>query len=136
MAKVWEYPHSEGVHLFVRIACYDKYTPIVSGQEDRFGRPRRKPHYLTVKIPDGKANGIPIRLEKKLRIRVTGKMADQGGSITLREKLLDMGSESVIQLMARLPNADKMGEISAQQASLHVEAEALIVYSRNKQGLK
>ena len=136
VAKVWEYPHSEGVHLFIRIACYDKYTPTVSGQEDRFGRPRRKPHYLTVKIPDGKVNGIPIRLEKKLRVRVTGKMADQGGRSTLREQLLDMGSEEIIALMGRLPNADKLSEIGAQHSSLHVEAEALIVYSAVRKGLK
>lgn len=136
VAKVWEYPHGDGVHLFIRIACYDKYTPTVSGKGDRFGRPRRKPHYLTVKFSGGKVNGIPIRLENKLRIRVTGKMADQGGSSTLREQLLDMGSEDVIDLMGRLPNADKMGEISAQHSSLHVEAESLIVYSAVRKGLK
>ncbi|MBT3320713.1 MAG: hypothetical protein HN392_00330 [Anaerolineae bacterium] len=135
VARVWEYRYKEGVHTFARLACYDRWTPIVSGVKDHFGRPRRKPHYLTVKLPDGKAGGVPVKLEKKMRVRVTGKMADQGERVTLREKLLDMGSESIIQLMARLPNADKMGEISAQQASLHIEAEALIVYSRSKKGL-
>ncbi len=136
VARVWEYPYRDGAHLFVRIASYDKHTPITPGQEDRFGRPRRKPHYLTVKFPDGKVNGIPIRLEKKLRIRVTGKMADLDGSSTLREQLLDMGSEEVIGLMGRLPNADKLSEIKAQQSSLHVEAEAVVVYSAVRKGLK
>ena len=136
VAKVWEYPHSDGAHLFIRIASYDKYTPTVPGQGDRFGRPRRKPHYLTVKFIDGTVNGIPIKLEKKLRIRITGKMADQGGRSTLREELLDTGSEEVIALMGRLPNADKLSEISAQQSSVHVEAESLIVYSATRKKLK
>ena len=136
VARLWEYPHKEGVHLFARLACYDKWTPTVPGKADHFGRPRRKPHYLTVKLPDGKAGGVPVKLEKKMRVRVTGKMADQGGRVTLRENLLDMGSEEVIQLMGRLPNADRLADISAQQKSLHIEAEALVVYSRSKKGLK
>ena len=136
VARIWEYRYKEGVHIFARLACYDKWTPTVPGKADHFGRPRRKPHYLTIKLPDGKAGGVPMKLEKKMRVRVIGKIADQGERISLREKLLDMGSESVIQLMARLPNAGKLSEISAYQMSLHIEAEALVVYSRNKQGLK
>ena len=129
VARLWEYPHKAGIHLFARLACYDRWTPTVPGKADHFGRPRRKPHYLTVKLLDGKAGGVPIKLEKKMRVRVTGFMADQGGRVTLRENLLDTGSEEVIQLMGRLPNADKLAEISAQQSSLHIEAEALVVYS-------
>jgi hypothetical protein len=136
VARVWEYRHKEGVHLFARLACYDKWTPTVPGKADHFGRPRRKPHYLTVKLPDGKAGGVPVKLEKKMRVRVTGFMADQGECVTLRENLLDTGSEEVIKLMGRLPNADKLADISAQQTSLHIEAGALIVYSAVKKGLK
>jgi hypothetical protein len=129
VARLWEYSHKEGVHLFARLACYDKWAPIVPGKEDHFGRPHRKPHYLTIKLPNGKAGGVPVKLEKKMRVRVSGKMADLGGRVTLRENLLDIGSEEVIKLLGRLPNADKLGEISAQQSSLHIEAEALVVYS-------
>lgn len=47
-----------------------------------------------------------------------------------------MGSEEVIGLMGRLPNADKLSEITAQQSSLHVEAEAVVVYSAVRKRLK
>ena len=136
VARLWEYPHKEGVHLFARLACYDRWTPTALGKADHFGRPRRKPHYLTIKLPDGRAGGVPVKLEKKMRVRVTGFMADQGGHVTLRENLLDTGSDEVIQLMGRLPNADKLSETSAQQSSLHIEASALIAYSSPKRGLK
>ena len=136
VAKIWEYPYKDGVHLFARLACYDQWTPVLPDKRDRLGRPRRKPHYLTVKVPDGKTGGVPIKLEKKMRVRVTGFMADQGGRITLRENLLNTGSEEIVALMGRLPNADKLGEISAQQSSLHVEAESLIVYSATRKKLK
>ena len=136
VARLWEYPHKEGVHTFARLACHDRWTPTVPGKADHFGRPRRKPHYLTVKLPDGKAGGVPVKLEKKMRVRVTGFMADLGGCVTLRENLLDTGSEDVIKLMGRLPNADKMSDISVQQSSLHIEAEALVVYSAMRSVLK
>ena len=64
VARLWEYRHKEGVHLFARLACYDRWTPTVPGKADHFDRPRRKPHYLTVKLPDGKAGGVPVKLEK------------------------------------------------------------------------
>jgi hypothetical protein len=57
-----------------------------------------------------------------------------GGCVTLRENLLDTGREEVIRLMGRLPNADKLADISAQQSSLHIEAEALVVYSAVRKG--
>ena len=136
VADTWEYPYDGGVHLFARLASYDKWTPTVPGKADHFGRPRRKPHYLTIKLLNGKAGGVPVTLKKKMRVRVTGSMGQQGNSETLRGKLLDTGSGEVIKLMGRLPNADKLADISAQQTSIHIEVEALVVYSAVRKGFK
>lgn len=136
VARLWEFTHDDGIHLFARIACYDEHTPIAEGQAGKAGRSRRMPHYLTVKLVDGKAGGYPVRLEKKMRVRVTGHIAEQGTRVTLREQLLDTGSERVIELLGRLPNADRLNEISSQQSSMHIEAEALIVYSAGRKRLK
>jgi len=135
VAKLWEYPYDKGVHLFLRVACYDRNTRTLSTR-NKFGFPVRVPHYLNVKIPDGQVSGIPVHLSRKIRIRVTGKIAAIDASTTLREELLDTGSEAVIALMGRLPNADKLEAISAQRTSLHIEAAALIVYSAARKGLK
>ncbi len=135
VAKVWEYPYSEGTHIFARIACYDKWTPITPGKDDKLGRPHRKPHYLTVKLNDGKAGKMPVELKKKMRVRITGVVEDQGMSVTLRDNLLDTGSEEVIALMGRLLNSDQLSEIVAQQSSVHIRVSSLIVYSAPKKRL-
>ena len=68
----------------------------------------------------------------KDRMRVTGELQDQGYRITLHEALLRTGSQAVVDLMQRLPNADQMQEITAQQESLHIRASSVIVYSNYK----
>lgn len=136
IASTWEYAHDEGVHLFARLACYDKYAPQVTGKADRFGRPRRQPHYVTIKLENGRVDGFPVKLGKKMRVLVRGTLEDQGTRANLREQLLDTGRSEVIELMSRLPNADRLSEISSQQNSIHIAAKSLIVYSDARKGLK
>ena len=136
IASTWEYTHDAGVHLFARLACYDPHTPIAEGKGDRFGRPRRRPHYVTIKMEDGKVDGFPVKLAKKMRLRVLGFLEDQGGRVNLHEQLLDTGKSEVIELMSRLPNADRLAEIVSQQSSIHIKATSLIVYSDARKGLK
>ncbi len=136
IASTWEYAYDGGVHLFARLACYDAHTPKVKGKEDRFGRPRRKPHYVTIKLDNGKVDGFPVKLTKKMRVRVLGTLEDQAGRTSLREQLLDTGKGEIIELMARVPNADRLSEIVSQQSSIHVKAKSLIVYSNARKGLK
>ena len=68
----------------------------------------------------------------KDRLRVTGELHDHGYRRTLHEMLLGTGSTAVTDLLQRLPNADELHTISAQQESLHVVASAVIVYASTR----
>lgn len=131
VARVWEYPHSDCVDLYARLAVYDEHTPVTK-HEGNFGRARRIAHYVTVRFPAGKTStGSPVRLNNKTRIRVVGELRDKGQVVTLHEELLKTGLPVVAEMMQRVSNADRMSTITAQQESLHVLADALIVYSAN-----
>jgi hypothetical protein len=125
LAQQWT--HAEDVYL--RLAVYDQHTP-VTGEEGNFGRPRRRPHYITALLPGGKTTGgREVQVHAKDRLRVTGELHDRGYRRTFHEMLLATGSSSVTDLLQRLPNADDLHSISAQQESLHVVASAVIVYA-------
>jgi hypothetical protein len=113
---------------YLRLAVYDEKAPLAH-EQGNFGRPRRLPHYITVQFPGGKVAGREVVVRLKDRLRVTGEIRDQGWQRTLHEALLRTGAESPIDLMQRLPNADKLQTISAQLESGYVEATAVIVYT-------
>ena len=69
-------------------------------------------------------------------LRSAGKLHDRGYRRSLHEMLLATGSSSVTDLLQRLPNADDLHSISAQQESLHVVASAVIVYASAGSGTK
>jgi len=125
IAKHWT--HSEDVYL--RMAVYDQHTRVTK-EKGNYGRPRRLPHYLTIVLPGGKSTGgREVVANVKDRLRVTGELHDHGYRRTLHEMLLGTGSTAVTDLLQRLPNADELHTISAQQESLHVVASAVIVYA-------
>jgi len=125
VARQWT--HSEDVYL--RLAVYDSHTRITK-EKGNYGRPRRLPHYLTILLPGGKTTGgREVVANVKDRLRVTGELQDHGYRRTLHEMLLATGSSAVMELLQRLPNADDLHTISAQQESLHVVASAVIVYA-------
>jgi hypothetical protein len=125
VAKQWT--HSEDVYL--RMAVYDQHTRVTK-EIGNYGRPRRLPHYLTILMPGGKTTGgREVVASLKDRLRVTGELHDRGYRRTLHEMLLATGSSAVMDLLQRLPNADELHAISAQQESLHVVASAVIVYA-------
>ena len=125
VAKQWI--HSEDVYL--RMAVYDQHTRVTK-EKGNYGRPRRLPHYLTIVLPGGKTTGgRGVVANVKDRLRVTGELHDHGYRRTLHEMLLGTGSTAVTDLLQRLPNADELHTISAQQESLHVVASAVIVYA-------
>ena len=126
VARRWEYAEN----IFMRLAVYDRFTPLErGGKTGNRGRPRRKPHYITVRFTGGKVAGRPVTAKLKDRLRVTGTIGEQATKVTLHQALLETGSEEVVALLGRLPNADNTQEIQAQQESLHVEAVSLIAYS-------
>jgi hypothetical protein len=126
IAREWEYAD----HKFTRLAVYDRFTPIERGNTlGKHGRPRRKPHYITVRFLDGKVAGRLVAIGLKDRVRITGTIGHQATKVTLHQVLLETGSSEVIELLGRLPNADQCQEIAAQQESLYVEAGSLIAYT-------
>jgi len=130
VARTWEYPRDRKMDQFVRVAIYDEFAPTSGERQGNFGRPYRQPHYVNVLLADGKtADGIEIKIKAKQRIRVRGEFRDQGRQITLRNALLSLGSSPVAELMSRVINAEAMDDISVQQESLHVLANAVIVYN-------
>lgn len=129
VSRTWQYARSDRLDLFARLAVYDPHTRIDESQPGNFGRPRRRPHYVNVLFPDGKVAGHELRLAEKSRLRVSGELRDQGQKVSLHEALLRTGDPKVIELISRLPCADDLHEISAQWESLHLLAQAVIVYT-------
>ena len=113
---------------YLRLAVYDKHAPATK-EKGNFGRPRRIPHYITVRLLDGKVAGREVVVRQKERLRVTGAVRDRGYSQTLHDALLRTGDTSITELTQRLPNAQVLHEISAQMESGHVEASAVIIYA-------
>jgi hypothetical protein len=126
VARQWEYAD----HKFTRLAVYDRFTPVERGNvTGKHGRPRRKPHYITIRFLEGKVAGRSVAVGLKDRVRITGAIGNQATKVTLHQALVETGSSEVVELLGRLPNADKCQEIAAQQESLHVEAGSLIAYT-------
>jgi hypothetical protein len=120
----------------VRLAIYDEHTPVMK-QAGNFGRPRRKPHYVNVILPEGKTTGgREVTLRLKDRVRVTATLTSQGYRVTLHEALVNTGSAAIVELMQRLPNAEQLQQISAQQESISLEAAAIIMYASAASGRK
>ena len=132
IAQTWEYQRNGGVDRFARLAVYDCHTR-TEAREGNFGRPRRKPHYVTVLFPAGKTtSGHEVLLSEKSRIRVVGDLHDLGQRVTLHDALTRTGKSHVIELIQRLPGAERLHDISTQWETLHVRADAVIVYTAGR----
>jgi len=130
VARTWEYPHGTAVDLFARLAVYDEHTPIDPKRDGNFGKARRMAHYITVRFPEGKtASGSVVHLKIKARVRINGELRDKSQVVTLRSELLRTGRNIVPIMMGRVKNAERMNEITNQQESLHILANAVVVYS-------
>lgn len=130
VARVWEYRHEGGTDLFTRLAVYDEDTPVDLRSLGNFGRVRRFAHYATVRFPNGAVPGMgTVRLHEKMRVRVTGQLRDQAQTVTLRDELLKTGSPNVAAMMQRVTDPSQLSGIQCQQESLHVLANALVIYS-------
>jgi hypothetical protein len=133
VARVWEYRHADGVDLFARLAVYDEHTPVDSKRAGNFGRARRAAHYITVRFPNGRTSpSAAIRLQTKMRIRVVGELRDRAQVVTLRDELLKLGSTDVAAMMQRVMDPGQLSEIRNQQESLHILANAVVVYSNGR----
>lgn len=130
VARKWEYPRDKGINQFIRVAVYDEFAPVKEDRKGNFGRPYRQPHYVNILLPNGKtSDGVEIKVKTKQRIRVRGEFRDQGRKVTLRDALVSLGSSDVVEMMGRVINPETMDDIAVQQESLHVLANAVIVYN-------
>ena len=95
VARQWI--HGEDVHL--RLAVYDQHTPVTK-EKGNFGRPRRRPHYLTILLPGGKTTGgRRVVVHLKDRLCTTGELHVWGYRRTLHEMLVATGSSAVTYLL-------------------------------------
>lgn len=130
VARVWEYRHNEETDLFARLAVYDEHTPIDSKRTGNFGRARRMAHYATIRFENGSLpSGGTVRLREKMRVRISGQLRDLAQVVTLRDELLKTGSPAVAAMMQRVTDPSQLSEILNQQESLHVLADAIVIYS-------
>jgi hypothetical protein len=129
VAQRWDYPRGEEVDRFIRVAIYDRWTRTAeeSPRNSKNGLPRRMAHYVNVVLPNGERE---IEVRRKQRIRVTGALRDRGQRVSLHQAILETGQAELTELIQRCPDTDRLHEISAQWESLHIAAQAMIVYSR------
>jgi len=110
-----------GADLFARLAVYDANTEILQAGDHRRW-PKRKPHYLTVRIIKGELDGKKIALSKRNRIRVSGVLHIHFYRQSLAKILERAGQAALVQTLPA--SAD---DISALRDSLYVVAHSLIV---------
>ena len=122
VSRIW----ARGSHQFVRLAVYDAHTP-ADGRVGKNGRPYRKAHYVSVHFIDGMVNGRHVRLEKKERLRVLGRLSERRYRESLAMFLLRAGQ---IGLLANVPNADDVRETRVPRSATYIIADAMIQFAR------
>jgi hypothetical protein len=122
-------------HGFIRLAVYDRYTEVL--KEDP-NRPRRKPHYITVQLTDGKIGDIEIQLLGKRgkpkqnsirigdRIAVQGRFTQRAQWDNLRNFIIKARQAAVL---AELPDTDRYSEIRFSSPMTVVEAQWFVQYT-------
>ena len=112
-----------GADLFARLAVYDANTEILqAGGNGRW--PKRKPHYITVRIIKGELDGRKIALNARNRIRVSGVLHIHFYRQSLPKILERAGKAALIETLPAHADA-----ISALRDSLYVVANSLIVFA-------
>jgi len=115
-----------GADTFARIAIYDRYTEII--KEGKNGKlPKRKPHYITVRFPNGEAGGKKIVLKQRNRLRVAGRLHIHFYRQTLEDILKRSGNEALIESAG-----PKAQAIYAVRNSLYVVADSAVVLASKK----
>jgi len=113
-----------GADSFARLAIYDQHTEII-GHNEKKGLPRRKPHYVTVRIPGGEVDGKKIVVNKHNRLRASGNLHIHFYRQTLPQ-ILDRADKK--DLIKTIPtNADG---IYAVRDSLYVIGVSVIVFAK------
>jgi hypothetical protein len=131
VASVWTYMQ----HGFIRLAIYDEHTTIL---EENGNRPRRKPHYITVQLTDGKIGDIAIEflgnngkpkpntIRRGDRIAVQGRFTQQAQWDNLRNFIIKSRHAAVL---SELPDTDRYSEIRFSSPMTVIEAQWFVQYT-------
>lgn len=114
--------------LYVRMAIYDQWTPIVDEEKGKNGRPRRRPHYVTVVFPGSQVSGRTIDLHEKNRLRIVGTVTMRLYSEALKEVLLRTGKVGLLTADG-LQEPDKIAQIKATRSTTYVVAERAQIFA-------
>lgn len=123
VTRIW----GHRLDILARLAVYDRQTEIIDPEGGSNGLPKRRAHYVTVLFEGGKIKNTPVTLKRKDRIRVTGYLRDQPYFETLRKFLL---KAQQVELLAELPNSDKLAELSVSRVATYIVADSLIQFTR------
>jgi len=113
-----------GADSFARLAIYDQHTEII-GHNEKKGLPRRKPHYVTVRIPGGEVDGKKIVIHKRNRLRASGHLHIHFYRQTLPQ-ILERADKK--ELIEAIPS--KADGIYAVRDSLYVIGVSVIVFAK------
>jgi len=113
-----------GADSFARLAIYDQHTEII-GHNDKKNLPRRKPHYVTVRIPGGEVDGKKIVIHKRNRLRVSGHLHIHFYRQTIPQILERADKQDLIETIP-----SKADGIYAVRDSLYVIGVSVIVFAK------
>ncbi|MDX9865736.1 MAG: hypothetical protein RBT34_13110 [Anaerolineaceae bacterium] len=131
VAATWAYAG----HGFIRLAVYDEHTKIL---QKNGNRPKRRPHYITVQLTDGKIGDIAIELLGKNgkpkpntirrgdRIKIQGRFSQTAQWDNLREFIIKSGHAAVL---SELPDTDRYNEIRFSSPMTVVEAQWFVQFT-------
>jgi hypothetical protein len=131
VVSTWDYAQ----HKFIRLAVYDRNTTVL---QEKGMRPRRRPHYVTIQLTNGKIGEVEIELMGKRsrpkpnairigdRIGVQGRFTQQPQWDNLRSFIIRSGQAAVL---AKLPDTDRYSEIRFSSPMTVVEALWFVQYT-------
>jgi len=131
VAAVWTYTG----HGFLRLAVYDEHTKIL---QENGNRPKRRPHYVTVQLTNGKIDGRDIELlgrngkpkpdtiRRGDRIAVQGRISQIAQWDNLRQFIIKARHAAVL---SELPDTDRYNEIRFSSPMTVVEAQWFVQYT-------
>jgi len=116
VVKVWGRRND----VYARLAIYERRSEPISTEGDS-SLPRRRAHYVTILLKDGKtADGRAVSLGKKDKVRVTGFIREAPYTETLHQIKVRAGAADKV--------ADGDDEIVVPRISTYVVAESLVQY--------
>jgi len=118
ITKIWK----RGEDVFARVATYDEHAEILEPPKNG-ELPKRQAHYSSLMILGGKtADGNPVSLNTKDKVKVTGYIRDVSYSESLRDFLRKA------RLVKRIEDDDD--DVRVGRTATYVVVESLIRFSK------